>query len=82
MSGTTFNLGTTAAVRYALPEGVAAGETARTNVYGFLLGIASPDGAIRFEFREIRRTDIPPETVARFSPAVVDQCFEGNRQNP
>ena len=75
-------IGTTGAVRYALPEGVMEGESARTNLYGYLLGTVSPDGSIRFEFREIRRAAIPPETVTRFSAPFVDQCFDANRQNP
>jgi hypothetical protein len=63
-----------------LPAGVAEGESARTNVYGYLLATVSPDRSIRFEFREIRRADIPPETTARYSAPFVNQCFEGNRQ--
>jgi len=75
-------IGTTGAVRYALPEGVTEGESARTNVYGYLLGTVSSDGSIRFEFREIRRAAIPPDTVTRYSAPFVDQCFDANRQNP
>ena len=73
-------IGTTGAIRYPLPAGVAEGETARTNVYGYLLATVAPDRSISFEFREIRRAEIPPETVTRYSAASVDQCFEGNRQ--
>jgi hypothetical protein len=73
-------IGTTGAIRYPLPAGVAEGESARTNTYGYLLATVSPDRSIRFEFREIRRADIPPETVTRFSAPFMDQCFEGNRQ--
>jgi Calcineurin-like phosphoesterase len=73
-------IGTTGAIRYPLPAGVTQGESARTNVYGYLVATVAPDRSIRFEFREIRRADVPPETVTRYSAAFVDQCFEGNRQ--
>ncbi|HEY6929317.1 MAG TPA: hypothetical protein VJA66_06545, partial [Thermoanaerobaculia bacterium] len=59
-------IGTTGAVRYALPPGAAAVPEARTNVYGFLTGEAAPDGAVRFEFHEIQETDVPPAVVERF----------------
>jgi hypothetical protein len=73
-------IGTTGAIRYPLPAGVAEGASARTNVYGYLLATVAPDRSIGFEFREIRRADIPPETATRYSAAFADQCFEGNRQ--
>ncbi|HYT31659.1 MAG TPA: hypothetical protein VEO37_03625, partial [Thermoanaerobaculia bacterium] len=73
-------IGTTGAIRYPLPAGVAEGETARTNVYGYLLATVALDWSIGFEFKEIRRAEIPPETLTRYSAPFVDQCFEGNRQ--
>src|SRR5258706_6364110 len=58
-------IGTTGAVRYALPPGAAHAKEAKTNTYGYLLATASPDGAIRFDFQEIKEADIPPSVVER-----------------
>jgi hypothetical protein len=73
-------IGTTGAVRYALPPGAAQAREAKTNVYGYLLATASPDGSIRFDFKEIKEPDIPQPVVARFTPEFVHQCFIGNIQ--
>lgn len=75
-------VGTTGAVRYALPPAAAAAKEARTNVYGFLVATVGaegdPSGAIRFQFREIREADVPRETVGRFGPDFVHDCFARN----
>jgi hypothetical protein len=71
-------IGTGGAVRYPLPAGIETTEEAKTNVYGYLLATVSPGGAIRFEFREIRESDVPPDVVRRFTPELVHDCFAGN----
>jgi len=71
-------IGTTGAVRYALPPGAAQAKEAKTNVYGYLLATASPDGSIRFDFQEIKEADIPPYVVDRFKAEFVHECFVGN----
>ena len=71
-------IGTTGAVRYALPAGAAQAKEAKTNVYGYLLATASPDGAIRFDFQELKEADIPPSVVSRYTPEFVHECFIGN----
>jgi hypothetical protein len=71
-------VGTTGAVRYALPAGAAQAKEAKTNVYGYLLATVPPDGEIRFDFQEIKETDVPEAVVKRFSPEFVHQCFVAN----
>jgi len=71
-------IGTTGAVRYALPPGAAQAREAKTNVYGYLLATVDPGGSIRFDFQEIREPDISASVVARFTPEFVHQCFVGN----
>jgi hypothetical protein len=71
-------IGTTGAIRYALPAGAAQARESKTNVYGYLLGDTGADGSIRLEFKEIREQDIPAPVVSRFTPEFVHQCFVGN----
>ena len=52
-------VGTSGAVRYRLPETATPGPNTRTDVYGYLLGTVSANGAITFEFRELTPKDIP-----------------------
>lgn len=73
-------IGTTGAIRYALPAGSEAAREAKTHVYGFLTGTANSDGLVDFQFHEIRRPDVPPDVVRRFTPALVDDCFVGNQE--
>jgi hypothetical protein len=72
-------VGTAGAVRYGLPPGLPAGMFAKTGVYGYLLGTVAKDGAVSFEFKEIRREDVPADVVALYGKAAVDACFAGNR---
>jgi hypothetical protein len=71
-------IGTTGAIRYALPPGAAQAKEAKTNLYGYLVGNAGSDGSIRFEFKEIKEENIPGSVVSRFTPEFVHQCFVGN----
>lgn len=75
-------IGTTGAIRYALPPGAAAAREARTNVYGFLTGEATQDGTVDFQFHEIREPDVPHAVLERFTPQLVHDCFTGNREVP
>jgi len=70
--------GTAGAVRYALPESSNQAKDARTKVYGYLLGTVDPSGEIRFDFHEIKLSDVPSTVVDRFKPDFVDWCFEKN----
>ncbi|MEA2166205.1 MAG: hypothetical protein QOK37_4332 [Thermoanaerobaculia bacterium] len=73
-------VGTSGAVRYRLPETATPGPNVRTDVYGYLLGTASADGSIKFEFREITPKDIPADVVKKYSKNFVETfCFAANR---
>jgi hypothetical protein len=71
-------VGTAGAHRYALPAEAESGHQARTDVYGYLLGRVQPDGAIRFDFQEVKEPAVPPDVVARFTQPFVDWCFAAN----
>jgi hypothetical protein len=71
-------VGSAGAVRYQLPQDRAASDVAITNVYGYLLGTASPDGTIQFEFKRVHEADVPPSVVKEFSSDQVQWCFEKN----
>ncbi|HKA37825.1 MAG TPA: metallophosphoesterase [Thermoanaerobaculia bacterium] len=71
-------IGTTGAIRYALPPSATKAKEARTNTYGYLVATVHPDGAIGFDFREIRESDIPAEVASRFTSPFVHQCFVEN----
>ena len=77
-------VGTAGAVRYALPPDAHQARAARTNVYGFLLGTVNPSsgskGGIRFEFVELKESDVPPAVVNRFKPDFVHWCFAENSE--
>lgn len=74
-------VGTTGAVRYALPSEASQAQEAKTNTYGYLVATVEPDGdppgSIRFEFREIAETDVPADTARRYG-SFVHECFAAN----
>ena len=73
-------VGTSGAVRYRLPETATPGPNTRTDVYGYLLGTVSANGAITFEFRELTPKDIPADVVNKYSKNFVENfCFAANR---
>jgi len=72
-------VGTAGAYRYALPLSASKASEALTNVYGYLLGKVKPDSSISFEFRRIRETDVPTETVQKFGATLVHECFDKNK---
>lgn len=73
-------VGTAGAFRYKLPADAAQADEAKTNVYGYLLGTANPDGSIKFQFRELKEPDVPPSVVSRFGSALVHDCFVNNHE--
>ena len=73
-------VGTAGAVRYPLPPGVAATKEARPNTYGYLLGTVDGDGSIRFDFQEVKQTDVPEAAARLFPPDFVSWCFTENIQ--
>jgi hypothetical protein len=71
-------VGTAGAVRYALPPDAPRAKEARTKVYGYLLGTAHRDGKIDFKFEEIKKSDTPAAISQRYTPQLVDFCFDKN----
>ena len=73
-------VGTSGAQRYRLPDTVTPGPMNRTDVYGYLLGTVTANGAITFEFREITPKDIPADVVKKYSKNFIENfCFAANR---
>ena len=73
-------VGTSGAVRYRLPETATPGPNVRTDVYGYLLGTVSANGAITFAFHELTPKDIPADVVKKYSKNFVENfCFAANR---
>jgi hypothetical protein len=74
-------VGTAGAVRYRLPAKPPA--RAKTDVYGYLLATVNAGGqpgVIQFAFKEIAGTDgIPADVRNRFSPDLVNFCFDQNK---
>jgi hypothetical protein len=71
-------VGTAGAVRYALPPDAPQAKEARTKVYGFLMATVHADGSIDFNFQEIKVSDIPAAISKRYTPELVDFCFNKN----
>ncbi len=73
-------IGTAGAVRYSLPPDHSLANASQTYVYGYLSGTVS-NGAVKFDFHEIKESDIPPQVLEHYGPAFVhDTCFVGNRE--
>jgi hypothetical protein len=72
-------VGTAGAVRYRLPAEAARAKTAKTDVYGYLLGTVHPDGSIDFSFHEIAQKDVPQSVQQSIQPATIEQCFTQNK---
>jgi hypothetical protein len=70
-------VGTAGAVRYRLPAG--ASPAAMTDVYGYLLATAQPDGAIDFAFQKVTLDDLKRASPSR-PEAIVRWCVEQNKQ--
>jgi hypothetical protein len=73
-------VGTAGAVRYRLPPERNQARAAETDVYGFLLGVAQPNGEIEFTYQRLGETDVPAPVVERFMPQFVHWCFAENSQ--
>lgn len=73
-------VGTAGAFRYKLPPGASDASEAKTNVYGYLLGTAQPDGSFNFEFREIKEQDVPQTVMTKMGAGLVHDCFVNNHE--
>ena len=72
-------VGAAGAVRYPLPNG--APPSAKTDVYGYLLGTVSRDGKIEFSFEEVQESDVPQNVRRRYPATLVPWCFAHNSQS-
>ena len=77
-------IGTAGAQRYPLPPDKSDAKAAKTNVYGYLLGSANPEGqppgTIKFKFEELKEQQVPDDVVQRFTKQFVHECFANNRK--
>lgn len=73
-------IGTAGAERYTLPPAANDAKAAKAHVYGYLLATvnSSRDDPIRFDFQELKETDVPSHVIARFTPEAVHQCWVAN----
>ncbi len=73
-------VGTAGAQRYKLPPETTPGQHAETNVYGYLLGTVTPDGAVSFEFQRLSLDDLRAANGANYAEPLVRWCYENNHQ--
>jgi hypothetical protein len=71
-------VGTAGAVRYRLPADVSGATEHKTDVYGYLLATVSPDGTIRFEFKQVNESDVTESTRKDYKDEFIHGCFSGN----
>jgi hypothetical protein len=71
-------VGTAGAVRYRLPADVSGSTQHMTDVYGYLLGTVLADGSIRFEFKEIKESDVTESTRKDYKEEFIHSCFVDN----
>jgi hypothetical protein len=72
-------VGTAGAVRYKLPDNLAADIPAASYVYGYLLGEVSGDGTIAFHFEQVIEDSLPAGVKSKYGAKFVDFCFLNNR---
>lgn len=72
-------VGTAGAFRYNLPPTASQADEAKTGVYGYLLGTADAKGEVKFEFREVKESELSPEARQKFGPALLEYCFQQNK---
>jgi Calcineurin-like phosphoesterase len=76
-------IGTAGAPRASLSRNSPGASEAITNVYGYLIGTVNPPGApedtIGFKYYQVKRSDVSPAVVDKFTPDLVNWCFEENR---
>ena len=73
-------VGTAGAVRYRLPAGAATGRKAMTDVYGYLMGSAAPDGSVTFSFHQLSLADLLRSSQGKFPDPLVRWCNDQNKQ--
>jgi hypothetical protein len=74
-------VGTAGARRYQppdLPRDVLEQHKFHTKVWGYLLGVVSPNGEIKLDFVEVGTNDLPEPVKTRYGKFVEDFCVNGN----
>ncbi len=76
-------VGTAGAQRYKLPKDAEKySPIAKTNTYGYMLVTVNPPnqptGSMKFDYHELKETDIPADTQTKFGAELVKWCFEKN----
>jgi Calcineurin-like phosphoesterase len=75
---------TAGATRAKLPADSREASAAMTNVYGYLLGTVNPpgtrEGTISFKYYQVKKSDVPRTVVGKFTPELVNWCFEENHK--
>jgi hypothetical protein len=73
-------VGTAGAIRYRLPAGAGPKQNARTDVYGYMIGTVSADGAIEFSFHQVSLDDLWRADEGKHPEALVKWCYSENKQ--
>ena len=73
-------VGTAGAQRYKLPPETTPAQHAQTNVYGYMIGTVTPDGAVSFDFQRLGLDDLRAINGSAYPEALVRWCYENNHQ--
>ena len=71
-------VGTAGAPRYRLPADVTGSALHMTDVYGYLLATVSANGSIRFEFKQVKESDVTEGTKKDYTNEFIHSCYAGN----
>jgi hypothetical protein len=73
-------VGTAGAIRYRLPAAAGPDQRAKTDVYGYMTGTVSADGAIAFSFEELSLEDLLRIDQGKHPETMVQWCYNENKQ--
>ena len=73
-------IGTAGAERNKLPADASDAKVAKAHVYGYLRAtvVDSKADPVRFEFKELKVSDVPESVVSRFTAEFVQACWDDN----
>jgi len=73
-------VGTAGAQRYRLPPETTPAQHAQTNIYGYMVATASPDGAVSFDFQRLSIEDLRAVNGSAYPEPLIRWCYENNKQ--
>lgn len=73
--------GTAGATRNPLPPQWEDSTSAKTDIYGYLLGTVDHAGNIKFDFEQVDESDVPQSAKQRYHPSFMNMCFARNSKN-